>query len=605
MIATQPLVSVVIPARNAEATIIDSVRSALDQTHKRLEVIVVENGSTDATVSVLAGVNDPRVSVVRSGALGASAARNVGIRRCTGDYIGFLDADDLWHPERVVKLIEALERQPDCSVSYSWIDRIENGIQSPHSRQASQGNVLTQTVQRHLISTTSNLFVRASVFGEVDGFDESLDFTEDWDLLVRLAARFRFVSVEEALLLYRRHAANSICDTKAVSAGTRKAVGRWEQTIKGVDHRRAKRIRGVNLNRFLADTEALTWVTNRDRLRGVGFLAAYAVRAITAPPNSPVPSLELVFVRNCLRLFADRTPAESSRSEELLHAGMVRQCGGLSDPSLISDLLADEPLFADALVKFAVAGEKRVPYIVTPAIARVAFDPNLAAFVTDALGSEEWVMWGANIRTGVPNSAQNWHIDAESRHWQSLTVVVGLAGCHADNATHVIPRSHRVTRLPPMAHFDEPGLAIAAARSENPSCRSVETFEGFGNGRFYAFDANCWHAGDPDRSDGRVLLFTHFQLSCHKRVPLMGDFRKNAWLPEPSPYISSLDWPDRSQPPPVQPGVHSNVERRLARFPRESTVQRLRIVERSRYAVRVARRLRRLVRRSTVRCGHK
>ena len=80
-------------------------------------------------------------------------------------------------------------------------------------------------------------------------------------------------------------------------------------------------------------------------------------------------------------------------------------------------------------------------------------------------------------------------------------------------------------------------------------------------------DANGWHAGDPSLSRDRVLLFMHFQRAADARIPLMRDYEAGTWFPTPAPYVSSLDWPDRSSPPPSAPGVHAAVNSQLSKAP--------------------------------------
>jgi glycosyltransferase involved in cell wall biosynthesis len=111
------LVSVIIPAYNAASCITECLESVLVQTHRDLEVIVVDDGSTDATGDLANAVRDPRIQVLRQTNRGAAAARNAGLSRCRGDYVQYLDADDLLSPRKIEKQLAALERSPTTAIA--------------------------------------------------------------------------------------------------------------------------------------------------------------------------------------------------------------------------------------------------------------------------------------------------------------------------------------------------------------------------------------------------------------------------------------------------------------------------------------------------------
>lgn len=245
--------------------------------------------------------------------------------------------------------------------------------------------------------------------------------------------------------------------------------------------------------------------------------------------------------------------------------GLVRRCRELADTSIVNEIAREAPRFEAAAQDFKRQRINRVPYFFTPAIERAARDTNLLAAVAEILGEDEpWVAWGPNVRESTPNEANRWHVDLESWIWPgSVTAVIGLTGCVAHNSTRCIPGSHRLGQAPQCAGDDtDSDAVIRKAQSLDERCGDVESFSGFGDGRFYLFDARCWHQGDPRTGAGVTRLFIHYQRAREPRVPHMADYDRRAWLEEPCPFIESA------------PGVGST---RLYRLPwRERLVSLLR-----------------------------
>jgi cellulose synthase/poly-beta-1,6-N-acetylglucosamine synthase-like glycosyltransferase len=205
-----PLVSVVIPAFNAEATIRETLESALAQTYRELEVVVVDDGSTDGTGTVVKEVMrcDPRVRMLRKSNGGLSSARNSGIGQARGSMVAFVDADDLWNREKIAKQVQALQRRPQAGVVYCWFWPIDgNGRIKDVVRYVSlaEDDVYAALVLNNFIASGSTLLVRREVLGAVGGFDESLRHgCEDLDFCLRVAERFAFAVLPEFLVGYRQ-----------------------------------------------------------------------------------------------------------------------------------------------------------------------------------------------------------------------------------------------------------------------------------------------------------------------------------------------------------------------------------------------------------------
>ena len=117
---TPPLVSVIVPVYNGETTLPDTVESVLRQTFQNFELIIIDDGSTDGTLRWLRSVRDSRLRVFSYPNGGLSVARNRGIERSRGEFISFIDSDDLWTPDKLELQLQALRQQPQAALAYSW-----------------------------------------------------------------------------------------------------------------------------------------------------------------------------------------------------------------------------------------------------------------------------------------------------------------------------------------------------------------------------------------------------------------------------------------------------------------------------------------------------
>lgn len=199
------LISVVIPVYNGEKTIKDTIESVLAQTFQNFELIVINDGSKDSTLEIISGIQDPRIKVFSYPNAGLSASRNRGIAQASGEYISFIDADDLWTPDKLESQLKALEENPQAVLAYSWTNCIDESGQllGPGDRSNISGDVYATLLLNNFLENGSNALIRTKVFAEVGGFDESLNSAEDWDMWLRLAARYPFVLVPFPHILYR------------------------------------------------------------------------------------------------------------------------------------------------------------------------------------------------------------------------------------------------------------------------------------------------------------------------------------------------------------------------------------------------------------------
>jgi glycosyltransferase involved in cell wall biosynthesis len=237
-------VTVVIPAYNGERYVADAVTSAIRQTHPALEIIVVNDGSTDETGNVLAGFGG-RIRVVSQANKGLSAARNAGIQGAKGQWIGLLDADDTWRPKKLEYLVAEIQKEPSAGIIFSavhhwWEDGTRH--QERHRRtDRSCERIFDDLISKNVIlGGGSGALVRKACFDEVGLFDETLSSSEDWDMWIRIASRYKVRYVDEVLVDRReRHDSLSQCTDRMLEndlrvlaireAGLRQAgVSKWQ-----------------------------------------------------------------------------------------------------------------------------------------------------------------------------------------------------------------------------------------------------------------------------------------------------------------------------------------------------------------------------------------
>jgi glycosyltransferase involved in cell wall biosynthesis len=200
-----PSISVIIPVYNGEKTIHETIESVLNQTLSDFEVIVINDGSQDSTLEIVSSIQDPRLKVISYPNAGLSVTRNRGISLASGDYIAFIDADDLWTPDKLESQFKALQANPQAAVAYSWTNHIDESSQFSRtgSHMTVSGNVYAKLLLANFLENGSNPLIRRQALTTVGGFDETLIAAEDWDMYLRLAAHYHFVAVPSPQILYR------------------------------------------------------------------------------------------------------------------------------------------------------------------------------------------------------------------------------------------------------------------------------------------------------------------------------------------------------------------------------------------------------------------
>lgn len=203
------LVTVVIPAYNAERHVEAAIESVLAQTARDIEIIVVDDGSMDGTAKVVQRYG-PSVRNLRQENSGVAVARNRGISESRAKYVAFLDADDTWRPDKLEKQVEALRRRPEyraCHTAYALVDDQLRPLGIGRSPRRSI--ILEDLILRgNVVGSICSVLCARELFDAVGGFDPALSQCADWDMWIRLGNLTDFLYLDEPLVTYRQHASN-------------------------------------------------------------------------------------------------------------------------------------------------------------------------------------------------------------------------------------------------------------------------------------------------------------------------------------------------------------------------------------------------------------
>lgn len=236
------LVSVIIPVYKVEKYIAVTVQSVLDQTYKHFELLIIDDGSPDRSIEICQQFTDNRIRIIRQQNRGVAAARNTGIRHAQGEYLAFLDADDLWTPEKLAKHVEHLENSPDVGVSFcrsAFIDEVGRPLgiyQITKLKGITPLDVLCRTpigngsvpvIRRKVLE---EIAFQDNLYGAVENFyfddDRQLHPSEDVECWLRIAMKTNWLieGIPEALTLYR-------VNSQGFSAQLIKKLNSWETML--------------------------------------------------------------------------------------------------------------------------------------------------------------------------------------------------------------------------------------------------------------------------------------------------------------------------------------------------------------------------------------
>jgi glycosyltransferase involved in cell wall biosynthesis len=308
--AADPLVSVIIPTYNRAKWVSGAVQSVIDQTYRSIEIIVVDDGSTDNTRDMLSEYGSS-IKYIYQERSERCKARNRGFRHSRGEYIAFLDSDDRWLPTKIEQQVAILNNESDVGLVYTGVQFMD-AKGNPHTGQISwdvpERQALYEDLMTHntITGTTSSVMVRRTCLDKVGLFDELMNTCEDLDLYRRIARYYKFYKIDLPLVRFRIHTGSTQHDAAAMAKG-------WETTIR----------------KIAEDTPAeFTYYKNQAIAKNLVQIAhlyasggqlhrffSFCVKAVFHRPNW---ILRYGFWRALLRLVAERKHSSSCR----LHVGV-------------------------------------------------------------------------------------------------------------------------------------------------------------------------------------------------------------------------------------------------------------------------------------------
>lgn len=255
-----PLVTVLIAAHNSEDTIADTLSSAIGSTYEDLEIFVVDDGSNDATGSIVEKFTeqDRRVQLLRKSWAGVSAALNAGLAVATGEYVATLDSDDLWHPTKIAKQVELARKDPEAGLIYTFARAVdhEGRVLRDVPPQRFPRHALCRATYDCLSGAHSTAMIPRKVLEGIGGYDECLSSRQDLLMQLRILAQHPIAFVPEYLAAYRVRA-NSLSSNPAAMLTS------WEIVRANIE-RLTPRVptfvqRWADARQFAALAEAFAW----------------------------------------------------------------------------------------------------------------------------------------------------------------------------------------------------------------------------------------------------------------------------------------------------------------------------------------------------------
>lgn len=274
-----PLVSVVIPAYNAERYIRRTVESALAQTYSPIEVIIIDDGSIDATADIVRGIaaHDSRLVLLQKENGGVASARNHGIGAAHGSLIAPLDADDVWYPNKLEEQVSLMQRcDESVGLVYCWSNIIDDAdrpiVDITHTHE---GNVVSELMFSNFLGNGSCALIRRHCFDVVGYYNGATTPCEEWDMYLRIAEQFQIRLVPKVLVGYREV-------LTSLSANYR----RMERAFAAFTHELRKRHPRMpdSLVRYARSSFYLYLTGKSNRQQQYGVTLQYLLKALLADP---------------------------------------------------------------------------------------------------------------------------------------------------------------------------------------------------------------------------------------------------------------------------------------------------------------------------------
>lgn len=260
-----PLVSVVIPTYNCEPYIRQTIEAVLAQTYPNVELIVVDDGSSDATVDLVRAFG-AAVTLIEQSNQRVCRARNNGFARSNGEFVCFLDHDDYWYPWKLARQVEAFARHPEAGAVFTAFDwwhpqpgtrsaypaptTFDHGTEKPQTEVPEYSGWIYHQFLLDCWALTSTVMMRRAVFASSGGFDPELPYSEDWDLWLRISQQHPFVMLDGVSTLYRQSPAQGSRTVRGIDYRTRlllRARAKW-----GLASRDGRHLTAAEFNRNIA-----------------------------------------------------------------------------------------------------------------------------------------------------------------------------------------------------------------------------------------------------------------------------------------------------------------------------------------------------------------
>lgn len=247
----EPLISIVLPTHNRALTIVRAVNSVLDQSYRNIELIVVDDASTDSSLELLGQIDDPRLHILKQSQCGgAASARNRGVAHAKGEYLAFQDSDDYWLPEKLAKQVKLIARQREpLGLVYCSALRIHgqgrqvNFIPFNMSKQI-EGNIHSNLLARNFIWTQTWLLKR-ELFDALGGFDAKIKRLEDWDFVLRLSKQYPIGCVAEPMVMIYDTAGSLVNQDELYADDMRQLLANHPESFNGQPRVLATHLRAV------------------------------------------------------------------------------------------------------------------------------------------------------------------------------------------------------------------------------------------------------------------------------------------------------------------------------------------------------------------------
>lgn len=341
-----PLVSVVIPAYNAEATIEATIRSVLNQTYQQFEVLVVDDGSRDRTAERVRAIvdRDDRVKLLQQSNAGVAAARNLGIQHAIGELIAPLDADDIWYAQNLEQQVKYMLAAGEAvGLVYAWsidIDQFDQATGCVHASRI-EGKVYKTLLLHDFIANASSVMIRRSCFDQVGGYDPTLKQQqgqggEDWDLYLRIARDYEFRVVPDFLVGYRKSPGSMSTDSQQM-ARSRSLI--W-QKIRQHQPRTPIWLERLSNSSFYLHLARQNYHTGHDRAA-----LSWIIETLKVDPITPFlrPGFYRITVLSLLRILLPnqsvQLEAEARSSNRSIAAQPFLQQSSIAQPKVLGEML--------------------------------------------------------------------------------------------------------------------------------------------------------------------------------------------------------------------------------------------------------------------------